>query len=149
MTLDEIAILSPGCAKCPLSAVVVERQRPFTTTAEVAQPLVQAAADETLHRFYCAYHTTLDLEPAVFVQAEDAVLQLLSQSVRCEKRGDTRYASICVLYTRTCLKRCAPIKQLLRSLDLKMIHQAITSAWRRKEAAKEAMKNAKPQSDAG
>ena len=60
-----------------------------------------------------------------------------------------RYASVCVHYTPRCLARCAPIKALLRGIDLKAATQAVVNAWKRKEAAKEAAKNAKPQSDAG
>lgn len=144
MTVTEIDILTPQCAKCIMPATVVERQVPFSTEEELAQPLVQAAAIGNLHKFYCAYHTTLDLPATVFEQAEDALLKLLSTYVRCEKRADRRYASVCVHYSPRCLKRCEPIKVLLRGIDFKMAQTAVMSAWRRKEAAKEAAKNAKP-----
>jgi hypothetical protein len=119
MTSDEIDILSPSCAKCIMPAMVVERQMPFSTDAERAQPLVQAAAIGNLHKFYCAWHTTLDVPTAVFDRAEDMLLQMLSTYVRCEKRSDRRYASVCVHYMPSCLKRCQPIKALLRGIDVK------------------------------
>ena len=144
MTNEEIDILSPGCAKCTLPAIVVERQLPFISDEERAQLLVQAAAIENLHKFYCAYHTTLDLSPAVYAQAEDVLLKMLSTYVKCEKRSDKRYASVCVHYTPRCLKRCAPIKALLRGIDLKAAQMAVVNAWRRKEKAKEAAKHDKP-----
>jgi len=116
---------------------MVEYQRPFNDASEAA------ATDQRLHevetgllKFYCAYHAPFAVSVEVRQRAEDALLRALSTSVSCAKRGDHRYASVCVHYMRRCVKRCQPIVNLLRGINWDTAQQSVQDAWKRREAAK-------------
>lgn len=142
MTSEEIEILTPACENCILPAVVVERQLPFEslTAPERNQPLI--TVPNGYLKFYCAIHTALTVPADVTARNEDDLLRRLSTSVACEKRGDHRYASVCVRYQdqRRCVRRCEPIKRLTKGLTLSTAQQAVINAWERHEARKKKLK---------
>jgi hypothetical protein len=117
-----------------LPAATVEYQRPFNDAHEAEVALHEAEAE--LLKFYCAYHAPFAVSVEVRQRAEDALLRALSTSVSCAKRGDHRYASVCVLYMRRCVKRCQPIVNLLHGINWDTAQQSLQEAWKRREAAK-------------
>jgi hypothetical protein len=143
LTEAEATLFSAPCIRCALPAIVVEHQRPFMDTAE-AQDALRTAGAEML-RFYCAYHAPFDVPPAAQARTEDAFLTLLSASVRCEKHGDHRYASICVLYLRRCVKHCSPIAMLVQRVGIgwPVAQASLQAAWKRREAVQATLRGSR------
>jgi hypothetical protein len=134
--LTEISIFTPVCQHCRLPAVAVEHQQPFSDAAEAAHAAAQLHDIPSVRlKFYCAYHAPFSVPLEAHQRSEDALLGVLSTSVKCARHGDKRYAAICVLYMRRCVKRCQPIADLVYSVGLnwKITQASIEAAWQRRE----------------
>lgn len=121
LTQKERELLTPRCVRCSLPAVAVEVQEPLTTKKAQTQPLVDFASD-TL-KFYCGYHTTLDVPEEITQDSDDAFFERVARVVWCPKHLYRHHACTCIRHDESCLSKCDAIQALIGDLPADVVKE--------------------------
>lgn len=116
LTEDEIALLSPLCENCSLTATVVEAQEPFAKPKEASKPLIEFSNDAL--RFYCIHHSPIELEQETSEEADYEFYIQVKRQVRCPQQLCKRFASNCINYEAPCLSSCSEIQRVIGDVPL-------------------------------